>query len=368
MGPKVLFVVLDGVSPRHVNDEVMPELTSRARAGGWCPAGIPGVMPTSTYPNHATFVTGVIPAEHGVVANEIPIPGATIAASERGPSVPTLFDVMRDAARPSAAVFGDDHLVGVTGAAGVDYLWPDGDFGDGVAKDILGYARDGETASRIREAVTGGAELVVAQFNETDTAGHLFGPDSPEALHRYRRADAHLGELFGWMADRWGEWVVAVVSDHSQESVTEPAPIDLHTAAGANQEGVVVDDGAVAVVGGPMARDVDWITRTPGVEGVSRIDDDTVLAWAVPGRWFSSVEFPVRGVHGSPRTAHQVAVATGGHPAVERLATALAGPPISSTWWAPTLADLLGIAVPADRPATSRPRRSGAEQPEAPAR
>ncbi len=361
-------MVLDGDSPRHVNDEVMPELTGRARAGGWCPAGIPGVMPTSTYPNHATFVTGVVPAEHGVVANEIPVPGATAAASELGPSVPTLFDAMRDAGRPSAAVFGDDHLVGVTGATAVDYLWPDGVFGDGVAVDVLGYARDGETAVRIREAVTSGAELVVAQLSETDTAGHLFGPDSPEALHRYGRADAHLAELFEWLAAGWGEWVVVVVSDHSQEAVTVPAPIDLHEAIGMGGEGVVVDDGAVAVVGGPMARDVSWLTHTPGVEGVARIDDETVLTWATGGRWLSSIEFPVRGVHGSPRTAPQVAVATGGHPAVARLATALVGSPTSSTWWAPTLAGLLGIASPADS-ARRVPTPTGrASPPEAPAR
>jgi hypothetical protein len=346
MGPRVLFVVLDGVSPRHVNDAVMPELTRRARAGGWCPTGIPGVMPTSTYPNHATFVTGVVPSEHGVVANEIPIPGGTVIASERGLSVPTIFDSMRHAGRPSAAVFGDDHLVGVTGAGRVGYLWPDGRFDEDVTTDVLGYATDAETVARIREAVTGGAELIVAQLNETDTAGHLFGPDSPEALNRYRAADAHLGQLFVWLADQWRQWVLIVVSDHSQESVTVPVPIDLRQAAGAAGDGVVVDDGAVAVVGGPMARDSAWLARVPGIEGVDRVDDDTVLAWAAPGRWFSSVEFPVRGVHGSPRTMAQVAVVTGGHPDAERVADAMSVPPTSSTWWAPTIAGLLGIVAP----------------------
>jgi len=296
----VLFVVLDGVSPRHVNETVMPELTSRARAGGWCRAGIPGVMPTSTYPNHATFVTGVVPARHGVVANEIPTPTGTVPAWERGPSVPTLFDSMRAAGRPSAAVFGDDHLVGVTGAAGAGYLWPKGGFDAGVATDILGYAKDRETTARILEAVTGGAELIVAQLNETDTAGHLFGPDSPEALHRYHRADSHLGEVLTRLADRWEEWVVVAA----------------------------------------------WTTEVPGVEGIDRIDDDTVLVWAEDGRWFSSVEFPVRGVHGSPRTAPQVAVVTGGHPATGPLAAALGASPASSTWWAPAVAGVLGVTAP----------------------
>ena len=309
-GPKVLFVVLDGVSPRHVNEAVMPELTRRARAGGWCPAGIPGVMPTSTYPNHATFVTGVIPSEHGIVANEIPVGTGSVSAAEHGLSVPTLFDSMRDAGRPSAAVFGDDHLVGVTGAVGADYLWPDGGFGEDVATDVLGYARDAETVARVREAMSQGAELVVAQLNETDTVGHLSGPDSPEALHRYRRTDAHLEELFSGLADQWDEWVLIVVSDHSQEPVTVPAPIDLRDVAGTGADGVVVDDGAVAVVGGGLGRDVSWLAPVPGVEGVTRLDNDTVLAWAAPGQWFSAVAFPVRG---GPRQSTHVGSGGGGH-------------------------------------------------------
>src|ERR1700722_17584651 len=109
----------------------MPVLTGLARNGGWSPEGGIGVMPTSTYPNHATFVTGVAPAVHGIVANEIPAPGGAVPAAERGLSAATLFDAMRAAGRPSAAVFGDHNLVGVTGARAADSVWPDGAFAEG---------------------------------------------------------------------------------------------------------------------------------------------------------------------------------------------------------------------------------------------
>ena len=346
---RVLFLVLDGVSPRHVDDGVMPVLTSLARAGGWCPEGGIGVMPTSTYPNHATFVTGAAPADHGIVANEIPTPAGPVPACERGPSSPTIFDAMRAAGRPSAAVFGDHHLVGVTGARAADSVWPDGGFGDGVALDALGYAKDRETAARVLEAVEGEAELVVAQLNEPDTAAHIFGPDSPDALRRYGRADALLGMVTESLRTAWGDWVVIVVSDHSQEAVVEPAPIDLHAAAGGlGLGGLIVDDGAVAVVGGEMARDDRWMTGVRGVEGTRRVDDDTVLAWATAGRWFSSVELPVRGVHGSPRTAPQVAVVTGGHRAVDALGRAIGQRRPEATWWAGAMAGLLGITAPTE--------------------
>ncbi len=248
---RVLFLVLDGVSPRHVNEGVMPVLTSLARSGGWCRDGGIGVLPTSTYPNHATFVTGVAPERHGIVANEIPTTGGLVPSWERGLSSPTLFDAMREAGRSSAAVFGDHHLVGVTGATTADTVWPDGDFVDGVSLDVLGYAKDRETTERVLGAVAGDAELIVAQLNESDTAAHIFGPDSPEALRRYGRADALVGSVTESMRGEWESWVVIVVSDHSQEAVTVSAPIDLRPAAAVlGLTGLLVDDGAVAVVGG----------------------------------------------------------------------------------------------------------------------
>lgn len=346
---RVLFLVIDGVSPRHVGDEVMPVLTGLARSGGWSREGGIGVLPTSTYPNHATFVTGVAPSTHGIVANEIPTPERIVPSWEQGPSSPTLFDSMRTTGRPSAAVFGDQHLVGVTGAALADTVWPDGAFADDVDLDVLGYAKDRETAAQVLEVVGGGAELIVAQLNESDTVAHIFGPDSPEALHRYRRADAVIGSLADSMRGEWGSWVVIVLSDHSQETVTGAAPVDLRAAAGAmGLAGLVVDEGAVAVAAGEMARSDRWMAGVPGVEGTERLDRETVLAWSEPGRWFSSVDFPLRGVHGSPRTAPQVAVVTGGHPAAARLGHAIDLHRPASTGWAKAVADLLAVPVPAD--------------------
>jgi hypothetical protein len=340
---KVLLLVLDGLSPRYVDEEVMPVLASHARSGGWCRQGAVGMMPSSTYPNHATFVTGVPPMRHGILANELPTDDGVVPSWERGASAPTLFAAMRQAGRPCAAVFGDHHLVGVTGAREASFLWPDNEGDPTVARDILGYAKDRETAARVIEAVDAGVELVVAQFNEPDTVAHIFGPDSPEALRRYRGTDGHLGAVIDTLGPAWEEWAVIVVSDHAQETVTEPEPIDLRAAASARGRlGLVVDDGAGAVVGGEMAGNPSWLTEVPGVAGVERLDDTTVLVWGAPGRYFAAVEVPVRGVHGSPRTAVQVAVVSGGHPRASRLGAVVSGERPVSTSWAPAVAELLG--------------------------
>ena len=77
-------------------------------------------MTSATYPNHATFVTGVPPRDarhrHQLGAAD----RSVVPAWELGPAVPTLFDACRAAGRSSAAVFGDQCLVGVMGARAAD--------------------------------------------------------------------------------------------------------------------------------------------------------------------------------------------------------------------------------------------------------
>lgn len=68
----VLFLVLDGLPVRHVGRRHIPTLAPLTAGGGWAPMGGRAVVaPSSTYPNHATFVTGTGPAAHGVHGNHI---------------------------------------------------------------------------------------------------------------------------------------------------------------------------------------------------------------------------------------------------------------------------------------------------------
>ena len=292
---KVLFLVLDGVSPRHVDDggDARPHLAGpgrrmvpRGRDRGDADLDLP-------QPRHLRHRCGTRPTTGSWPTRSPPRTGP-VPAWERGPSSPTIFDAMRAAGRPSAAVFGDHHLVGVTGARAADSVWPDGAFGDGVALDVLGYAKDRETTARLLEAVDGGAELVVAQLNETGHRRPHLRPGQPGGPAALRAGGRPARDRSPSRCGRSGtKWVVIVVSDHSQEAVVEPVPIDLHAAAGGlGLGGLIVDDGAVAVVGGEMARDDRWLTGVAGVEGTRRVDDETVLAWAGAGRWFSSVSSP----------------------------------------------------------------------------
>ena len=72
--PSVLMISIDGMRPDYVTKAdahglKVPTLR-RLMAEGAYAEGVTGVFPTVTYPSHTTLVTGVWPAEHGIVNNQ----------------------------------------------------------------------------------------------------------------------------------------------------------------------------------------------------------------------------------------------------------------------------------------------------------
>src|SRR5687768_3795983 len=113
---RVVFLVLDGLPPAVIDAALTPTLLDWVSASGTAPRTVQAVLPASTYPNHATFATGVEPARHGIVGNWVRnASGQFRPAAELGPSVPTIFDAAAAVDVESALVVGDQELVGVMG-------------------------------------------------------------------------------------------------------------------------------------------------------------------------------------------------------------------------------------------------------------
>lgn len=69
----VLLISIDGLPPRYVTEARqfgvdIPNLERMVQDGSYA-AGVVAVMPTVTYPNHTTMVTGVYPSAHGIISN-----------------------------------------------------------------------------------------------------------------------------------------------------------------------------------------------------------------------------------------------------------------------------------------------------------
>ena len=69
----VLMISIDGLRPDYVTQAdqhglKIPHLRKFVTEGAYAD-GVIGVVPTITYPTHTTLVTGVWPAEHGILGN-----------------------------------------------------------------------------------------------------------------------------------------------------------------------------------------------------------------------------------------------------------------------------------------------------------
>jgi hypothetical protein len=339
---RVVFVVIDALPVDLVGTAHTPNLARLAAGGGTNPRGGRAVLTTATYPNHATFATGLAPVAHGILVNRVWNGTEFRPASEIGPRGDTIFNAARRVGRSSAIAVGDHHLIGVMGGLDADRHWPPHGRRPEVELDEFRYATNAAVLDAIDETGLVDADLGVVHFNEPDTVSHRFGPGSAELADCARRTDAALGELLARLQPRWDDTVVMVVSDHDQEQVTAHG-VDLQAELEANAlPGTVETEGTAALVmHGPP---VDHLLQLDCVEGAHMIDDVNTIVWGAPGVVFGLWLDELHGSHGSPRCDRQVAVIGGGAPAVAPLAEALREIRPDATWWAPTIIDLLGAA------------------------
>lgn len=345
---RVVLLVLDGYPNRHLTTEIAPTLNELARDGGRAVDGGIAVMTSATYPNHASFVTGVDVDGHGLYANDVAVGGELQLADRIGPATPTIFDALRVAGLTSSCVVGDHHLIGAMSARQADHHWPpNGEKPDRGPYDVLGYVTDDVTVQRIIEAVERRPDFLFAHLNEPDTAGHVFGPDKERAIDVYKATDGRVAAIVAALEPAWADTVLMVVSDHDMEAALDPEPVDLVAlAAEAGCPATAVHEGSGAALVHSERFDTEWLQHCDGVESWREVRPALVVLNAVEGRWFGAVPIRgLRGVHGGERTRAQVAVVAGGDPAVRVIRDALQQRRPNAFDWPTTAAALLGAEL-----------------------
>jgi hypothetical protein len=337
---RILFLIIDAFDPARLSPRLTPNLWRWANADGAVTGTGVSVMASCTYPNHASFITGVGPETHLIYTNHVIRDGHVRGAWEVGPGLPTLFD--RLAHLETAAVLGDHHLVGVMAATRADRHWPpEGDIKVVEHLDLLGYPDDTAVLPRLLVELESGAEFVIGYFGSIDTVSHVYGPRSSQAIEAYRLVDSRIGDVDAALRQGWDDWVLIVVSDHVQDTVDGPG-IDLRSALGGDT--IVVDEGSAALVWG--LDDPETMSGIEGVEGWKLLEDGNLLAWCEPGRYFGAFETPIlRGAHGGVHTRDQLALVSGGHHGRRTLAAAVAAGTVPATFWAGGIAEAFGVVL-----------------------
>ncbi len=226
LDPTVILVSFDGFRWDYPTKAATPNLHALAARGVQAENLIPA-FPSKTFPNHYSIVTGLYPGHHGIVANNIfdEATGRSFAMAKR--------DEVRD-----PMWWGGDPIWSVAERAGqktAPYFWPGSETPHAGAMATYWKPYDGSVPAEARIAqVLEWLDLpadkrptfLTLYFEDTDSAGHDFGPDSREVVDAITRDDAYLGRLVQGLDDRQllDQVNLIVVSDHGMAE-TSPSRV-----------------------------------------------------------------------------------------------------------------------------------------------
>ncbi len=263
----VLLISIDGLRPGDLIDAeargVKAPVLRALMAEGAYATGVRAVLPTVTYPNHTTMITGTAPARHGIGSNTVFDP---VGAADGGwywyasdIAVPTLWDQVHDAGKTVANI-GWPVSVGASSIdANVPEYWGHGGPDNqkllkalatpGLADDLEARADApyaamfGDTVAADEAKARFAAALIAAKrptfmtlhLIGLDDAQHGHGPGAPEAYAALARIDAAVGGLVAAARKAQPDLVVAIASDHGFAKVEH----DVHLKALFAAEGLL---------------------------------------------------------------------------------------------------------------------------------
>jgi predicted AlkP superfamily pyrophosphatase or phosphodiesterase len=248
----VLMISIDGLRSKDVTDAparglTLPHMRGLMMDGSWAD-GVRDVLPSVTYPNHTTLVTGVAPALHGIAGNLTFDPlGKNMEGwywYAEDVKVPTLFDVVH-----------------ARGGVTLGFSWPATAGSMSITDNIPEYWRayTSEDVKAVRVVSTPGlaerinkisgttfaatlgvtvsadaarakaaAAIIAAdhpQFSAVhlsslDETEHENGPSTPQAKANLEALDGIVGSLIAAVRKAEPDVVVALVSDHGFASIS----------------------------------------------------------------------------------------------------------------------------------------------------
>lgn len=251
--PRLVVLSVDGMRPDFYRrpDEFGLKIPNLRRlvSEGASADSVESIYPSTTYPAHATLVTGVLPRVHGVYSHlasrdptKRPRAWNWFASAFQ---VPTLWDVARAAGLKTAAISWP-----VSAGAAIDYnipeIWdpaapdPERDFATAARHATPGLFEElssvlapwlggATTSDRLRtEAALAlwrryPSNLLLVHFIHYDSLAHRYGPTAPESLAAIEEVDAEIGRITQALQNE--SVTLVVLSDHGFVPVeTDVAP------------------------------------------------------------------------------------------------------------------------------------------------
>ncbi len=225
--PYVVLVSLDGFRYDYPKRYHADHLLALAARGASAPDGMIPAYPSITFPNHYTIVTGLYPEHHGIVANTFYDPvRREIYSSRDAKSVADgtwyggtpLWVLAEQNKMHAASFFWVGSEADIQGVRPTYYLKFDNSFPNGKrVEQVLAWLRLPQEQR---------PHFITLYFSDTDTAGHKYGPDSPQVGDAVHELDSEIGKLMVGIKESKLPVDLIVVADHGMAKVEGP-PIHL---------------------------------------------------------------------------------------------------------------------------------------------
>lgn len=229
-GPKpVLLVGIDALGWDFLAKTKTPNL-DRLAAGGVTTERLVPVFPSKTFPNFYSIATGLYPAHHGIVANNM-----------YDPDLDAWFQ-LSDRSAVGDGRWWEGEPIWVTvekaGLKAAAYFWPGTEARIQEIRPTHWKLYDGSVPNRVRvdqvlEWLDLPADqrpsLITLYFSDVDDAAHVYGIDSKQVLSAVRAVDRSVGRLLTGLEKRGvlEQTNIIVVSDHGMTPVSPDRVIYL---------------------------------------------------------------------------------------------------------------------------------------------
>jgi predicted AlkP superfamily pyrophosphatase or phosphodiesterase len=207
--------------------EETPHLRQLIREGSTARALIP-VYPSNTFPNHYSIVTGLYPAHHGIINNEMFDPvtksvfhynrPASVHESQWWGGEPIWVTAIKQG-RPSATSFWVGSEAAIKGV--YPTFWKHYDY------TIPFEKRLDELAGWLDLPADQQPAIICFYLEETNSAGHKYGPDSPEVAAAVKLLDGRVGAIRDRLKAEGKVANFVIVSDHGMTPISKDRVILL---------------------------------------------------------------------------------------------------------------------------------------------
>ncbi|MCL6098352.1 MAG: ectonucleotide pyrophosphatase/phosphodiesterase [Bacteroidetes bacterium] len=232
--PYVILISFDGFRWDYLNRNITPNL-EKVRENGVSAISLRPAFPSKTFPNHLSIITGMYPSHHGIIANNFYDP------------FKKQFYRMQDtnAVRNERWYLGEAfwetaERQGITTAS---YFWPGSELTDiyrrPTYREFFDYSRPEEIRLQgvidwLKLPAEKRPHFITLYFQNTDTEGHKYGPNSPEVNEAIKKLDSITGLLFKKLDEiKMKDSVnVIFVSDHGMTNISHQKEINIEKIIG----------------------------------------------------------------------------------------------------------------------------------------